>query len=75
MPTPRHRRRRDVPSTKLGMFEILFSAVVIAIALPMWAWQSMPLASVGVGVVGLFIGALDVYNSHKGKDEPHDNTV
>lgn len=74
MPAPRH-RRRDVPSSTQGMFEILFSAVVIAIALPMWAWQSMPLASVGVGVVGTVIGGIDVYNSHKGKDEPHGDTV
>lgn len=74
MPAPRH-RRRDVPSTKLGVFEILFSAVVIAIALPMWAWESMPLASVGVGVVGLVIGGLDVYKALKDKDEPHGDTV
>lgn len=74
MPAPRH-RRRDVPSSTQGIFEILFSLGVVVVALSMWAWQSTPLASVGVGVVGLFIGALDVYNSHKGKDEPHDNTV
>ena len=73
MPTPRH--RRDVPSSTLGIFEIIFSLGVIAIALPMWAWQSMPLASVGVGVVGLVIGGIDVYKALKDKDEPHDDTV
>ena len=74
MPAPRH-RRRDVPSSTQGIFEILFSLGVVAVALSMWVWQSMPLASVGVGVVGIVIGGIDVYNSRKGKDEPHDNTV
>ena len=72
MPAPRHHRRdrrRDVPRIAWGVFEIIFSAGVIAVSLAMWIWQSTPLASVGVGVVGLFLGAIDLYKAHQSKDE------
>ena len=41
----------------------------MVLSLVMWAWQSTPLASVGVGVVGLGIGALDLYKARQDKDE------
>lgn len=75
MPAPRHHRRRDEPHIAWGAFEMIFSAGVIAVSLAMWIWQSTPLASVGVGVVGIVIGGIDVYNSRKGKDEPHGDIV
>lgn len=64
-----HHRRRDEPRIAWGVFEIIFSAGVIAVSLAMWAWESMPLASVGVGVVGLTIGVFDTYRALKAKDE------
>lgn len=68
MPAPRH-HRRDEPRIAWGVFEIIFSAGVIAVSLAMWAWESTPLASVGVGVVGLAIGVFDTYRALKVKDE------
>jgi len=68
MPAPRH-HRRDEPRIAWGVFEIIFSLGVIAVSLAMWIWQSTPLASVGVGVVGLFLGAIDLYKAHQSKDE------
>jgi len=66
---PTSHRRRDEPRIAWGVFEIIFSAGVIAVSLAMWIWQSTPLASVGVGVVGLFLGAIDLYKAHQSKDE------
>ena len=66
---PTSHRRRDEPRIAWGVFEIIFSAGVVAVSLAMWAWESMPLASVGVGVVGLFLGAIDLYKAHQSKDE------
>ena len=66
---PTSPRRRDEPRIAWGVFEIIFSAGVIAVSLAMWIWQSTPLASVGVGVVGLFLGAIDLYKAHQSKDE------
>lgn len=68
LPAPR-RTSRNTSSISAAYFELGFSVAVVALSLLMWAWQSTPLASVGVGVVGLGIGALDVYNAHKEKDE------
>ncbi len=69
MPSHRHHRRRDEPRIEWGAFEMIFSAGVVAISLAMWAWQSTPLASVGVGIVGLAIGGADMYTALKDKDE------
>ena len=66
---PTSHRRRDEPHIAWGVFEIIFSAGVVAVSLAMWAWESMPLASVGVGVVGLTIGVFDTYRALKAKDE------
>ena len=68
MPTS-HRRRDEPRIVAWGVFEIIFSAGVVAVSLAMWAWESMPLASVGVGVVGLTIGVFDTYRALKAKDE------
>ncbi len=66
---PPSHRRRDAPRIEWGAFEMIFSAGVVAISLAMWAWESTPLASVGVGVVGLCLGAIDLYKAHQSKDE------
>ena len=68
LPAPR-RTSRSASSISAAYFEMGFSVAVVALSLLMWAWQSTPLASVGVGVVGLGIGVMDVYKSHKEKDE------
>lgn len=71
MPSPPAPRRtsRSTSSISAAYFELGFSVVVVVLSLLMWAWHSTPLASVGVGVVGLGIGALDVYKARKEKDE------
>lgn len=67
-PSPRRASRRT-SSISAAYFELGFSVVVVVLSLVMWAWQSTPLASVGVGVVGLFLGAIDLYKARQDKDE------
>lgn len=70
MPTPpAPRRSRTAADFSMAFVELGFSAAVVVLSLAMWAWKSTPLASVGVGVVGLGIGALDVYKARQDKDE------
>ena len=68
LPAPRRASRR-ASSVSAAYFELGFSVAVVALSLVMWAWHSTPLASVGVGVVGLGIGAMDVYKAQQDKDE------
>ena len=67
-PSPRRASRR-ASSISAAYFELGFSVAVVALSLLMWVWQSTPLASVGVGVMGLGIGALDMYKARQDKDE------
>ena len=67
LPVPRRASRRT-SSISAAYFELGFSVAVVVLSLLMWMWHSTPLASVGVGVVGLGIGALDMYKAHKEKD-------
>lgn len=71
MPTPPAPRRasRRTSSSSTAYIELGFSVAVVMLSLVMRVWHSTPLASVGVGVVGLFLGAIDLYKARQDKDE------